>query len=86
MTETLTFSAKEYRCEPCTQQRGAPVRELVRMVPVSVIAFGKLVGTEYFCCPICFEPKFDVKSRKPVKNGTERKQPAERPRPRLVKG
>jgi hypothetical protein len=86
MTETLTFSAKEYRCEPCTQQRGVPVRELVRMIPVSVVAFGKLVGTEYYCCPICFEPKFDVKSKKPVKNGSERKHPAERTRPRLVKG
>ena len=66
---TLKLDVTEYRCEPCSLRQGTPVRELVRMVPKSVVVFGKLVGPEYFCCPICFEPKFDVKTRKPVKNG-----------------
>lgn len=63
---TLKLEATEYRCEPCTLRQGTVVRELVRMIPKSVVVFGKLVGPEYFCCPICFEPKFDVKTRKPV--------------------
>jgi hypothetical protein len=66
---TLKLDINEYRCEPCSLRQGTPVRELVRMVPKSVVVFGKLVGPEYFCCPICFEPKFDVKTRKPVKAG-----------------
>jgi hypothetical protein len=63
---TLKLDVTEYRCEPCTLRQGTPVRELVRMIPKSVVVFGKLEGPEYFCCPICFEPKFDVKSRKRV--------------------
>ena len=63
---TLKLDISEYRCEPCSLRQGTPVRELVRMIPKSVVVFGKLVGPEYYCCPICFEPKFDVKSRKPV--------------------
>ncbi|MGX9944876.1 hypothetical protein ACTG4Q_20645 [Bradyrhizobium denitrificans] len=66
---SLKLEVSEYRCEPCTLRQGIVVRELVRMIPKSVVVFGKLVGPEYFCCPICFEPKFDVKSRKPVKHG-----------------
>lgn len=66
---TMKFDATEYRCEPCSMRQGTVVRELVRMIPKSAVVFGKLVGDEYFCCPICFEPKFDVKSRKPLKNG-----------------
>ena len=65
----LKLEVSEYRCEPCTLRQGTVVRELVRMIPKSVVVFGKLVGPEYFCCPICFEPKFDVKSRSPVKHG-----------------
>jgi hypothetical protein len=37
------------------------------MIPKLVEAFGKLIGDEYYCCPICFEPKFTVKGRKAVK-------------------
>jgi hypothetical protein len=66
----LKLDISEYRCEPCTLRQGTPVRELVRMVPKSVVVFGKLVGPEYFCCPICFEPKFDAKTRKPVNGKT----------------
>jgi hypothetical protein len=86
MTETLTFRAEQYACEPCSLRQGTPVRELVRMIPVSVVAFGKLVGTEYYCCPICFEPKFDVKTKKPVKGraGAE-KHGDSKQGPRLVK-
>lgn len=62
----LKLDISEYRCEPCTMKQGTVVRELVRMIPKSVVVFGKLVGPEYFCCPICFEPKFDCKTRKPV--------------------
>ncbi|WP_439357794.1 hypothetical protein [Bradyrhizobium sp. DASA03007] len=63
---TLKLEVSEYRCEPCTQQQGTVVRELVQMIPKSVVVFGKLVGPAYWCCPICFEPKFDAKTRKPV--------------------
>src|ERR1700741_928406 len=63
---SLKLEVSEYRCEPCTLRQGVTVRELMRMIPKSVVVFGKLVGPEYYCCPICFEPKFDVKSRKPV--------------------
>ena len=41
---TLKLDVTEYRCEPCSLRQGTPVRELVRMVPKSVVAFGKLVG------------------------------------------
>jgi hypothetical protein len=68
-TETLTFQAHEYRCEPCSLKQGTAVRELVRMIPRSVVVFGKLVGDEYYCCPICFEPKFEVKGRRAVSRG-----------------
>ncbi|TYO65515.1 hypothetical protein FXV83_16420 [Bradyrhizobium hipponense] len=68
---TLKLEASEYRCEPCTLRQGTVVRELVRMIPKSVVVFGKLVGPEYYCCPICYEPKFDAKTRKPVKNGVK---------------
>lgn len=64
---TIKLQVSEYLCEPCTMRQGTPVRELVRMIPESVIALGRLEGFEFYCCPICFEPKFDVKSRKPVK-------------------
>ncbi|ARQ95351.1 hypothetical protein [Bradyrhizobium phage BDU-MI-1] len=63
---SLKLEISEYRCDPCTSRQGTVVRELVRMIPKSVVVFGKLVGPEYWCCPICFEPKFDVKTRKPV--------------------
>jgi hypothetical protein len=62
----LKLEISEYRCEPCTLRQGTVVRELVRMIPKSAVVFGKLVGPEYFCCPICFEPKFDAKTRSPV--------------------
>jgi len=68
---TLKLDVTEYRCEPCSMRQGTPVRELVRMIPKSVVVFGKLEGPEYFCCPICFEPKFDVKTRKPVNGKTK---------------
>jgi hypothetical protein len=67
--ERLTFKAHEYRCDPCSLRQGTAVRELVRMIPKSVVMFGKLVGDEYYCCPICFEPKFEVKGRKAVNRG-----------------
>ena len=73
MTETLIFKAEQYRCEPCSLQQGALVQELVRMIPRSVVMFGKLVGDEYYCCPVCFEPKFEVKGRKAVKHGKSAK-------------
>src|SRR5258705_11460635 len=67
--ERLTLRIEEYRCEPCSMKQGAAGRELVRMIPASVVMMGKLVGDEYFCCPICFDPKFEVKGRRPVKRG-----------------
>ncbi|MEH2517475.1 hypothetical protein V1279_003048 [Bradyrhizobium sp. AZCC 1610] len=82
--ERLTFELEPYYCEPCSEKQGTLVQELVRMIPRSVVMFGKLVGDEYYCCPICFEPKFAVKGKKAVK-----KKPAERPTapgPVLVKG
>ncbi|MDB5603489.1 MAG: hypothetical protein JWP25_389 [Bradyrhizobium sp.] len=68
---SLKLEVSEYRCEPCTLRQGTVVLELVRMIPKSVVVFGKLVGPEFYCCPICFEAKFDVKTRKPVKNGAK---------------
>jgi hypothetical protein len=63
---TLKLEVTEYRCDPCSERQGTVVRELMQMIPKSVVVFGKLVGPAYWCCPICFEPKFDVKTRKPV--------------------
>lgn len=65
----LELKAEPYHCEPCSLQQGALVRELVRMIPRSVVLFDKLVGDEYYCCPICFEPKFTVKGKKKIKHG-----------------
>jgi hypothetical protein len=78
--ERLTLKIEEYRCEPCTKRQGTAVRELVRMIPASVVLMGKLVGDEFYCCPICFEPKFEVKGRKAVKRG--KTEVAADPRPR----
>ena len=65
----LELKAEPYYCEPCSLKQGTLVRELVRMIPRSVVLFDKLVGDEYFCCPICFEPKFTVKGKKKIKHG-----------------
>ena len=65
----LTLKAEPYYCEPCSLKQGTLVRELVRMIPKSVVLFDKLVGDEFYCCPICFEPKFTVKGRKAFKRG-----------------
>jgi len=94
-TENIKLSIQEYRCEPCSLRQGTAVRELVRMIPKSVVMMGKLVGDEYFCCPICFEPKFEVKGRglighgktKVAKNTGTRSEGKRSPdRVRLVKG
>jgi hypothetical protein len=70
MAEIVTeLKAEVYHCEPCSQQQGTLVRELVRMIPRSVVLFDQLVGDEYYCCPICFEPKFTVKGKKKIKDG-----------------
>lgn len=63
------LKAEVYHCEPCSLQQGTLVRELVRMIPRSVVLFDKLIGDEFYCCPICFEPKFTVKGKKAVKRG-----------------
>jgi hypothetical protein len=70
----LTFKAEQYYCEPCSLKQGTLVTELVRMIPKSVVMFGKLVGDEYYCCPICFDPKFNVKGKTKVKDGARIKQ------------
>jgi hypothetical protein len=62
----LKLAAEAYRCDPCTRKQGVVVRELVRMMPMSVVLNGRIVGEEFYCCPICFEPKFNVKSGKKV--------------------
>jgi hypothetical protein len=71
---TLKFEAQQYHCEPCSLKQGTLVTELVRMIPKPVIAFGKLIGDEYYCCPICFDPKFTVKGRKALKDGARIKK------------
>ncbi len=54
------------------------VTELVRMIPRPYVMFGKLIGDEFYCCPICFDPKFQVKGKTKVKDGARVKQrPAE---------
>src|SRR5258707_14958987 len=48
------------------------------MIPKPYVMFGKLVGDEFYCCPICFDPKFQVKGKTKVKAGANIKQkPAE---------
>jgi hypothetical protein len=63
----LTISVVPYFCEPCTQKQGTLVRELVRMIPKSVVFNGELIGDEFYCCPICFDPKFPVKKPRKAK-------------------
>jgi hypothetical protein len=84
--ERLTLKAEVYRCEPCSSKQGTAVHELVRMIPKSVVLFGKLVGDEFYCCPICFEPKFEVKGRKAVKHGKHGKVAGPSSGPVLVTG
>ena len=66
--EYLTLKLEPYFCEPCSNQKGTLVQELVRMIPQSFLVFDKLVGDEYYCCAVCFEKKFLVKGRKMVKS------------------
>lgn len=74
----LTFECEPYYCEPCSLKQGTLVTELVRMIPKPYVMFGKLVGDEFYCCPICFDPKFQVKGKTKVKDGARIKQkPAE---------
>lgn len=40
------------------------MRALVRMVPIAVVMDNEMVGEEFYCCPVCFEPKFFAKNRK----------------------
>ncbi|MHC2552345.1 hypothetical protein [Bradyrhizobium elkanii] len=68
----LELKAETYYCEPCSLKQGTLVQELVRMIPRSVVLFDKLVGDEYYCCPICFEPKFNVRGKTRVKHGKSR--------------
>ena len=60
----MNMSVSTYQCEPCSLERGAPVRALVRMVPVAVVMNDEMVGEEFYCCPHCFQPKFSAKTRK----------------------
>lgn len=64
MSTDLTLSAEAYRCVPCSNKQGTDVRELIRMIPASIVLDGTLVGDEWYCCPICYEPKFLVSTRK----------------------
>ncbi len=63
---TLSIAAQAYRCEPCSLRQGTDVRELIRMVPLSLVIDGKLVGDEWYCCPVCYQPKFHCRTRKSV--------------------
>ena len=49
--ERLTLKAEPYYCEPCSEKQGTLVKELVRMIPVSVVIFDKLVGTSISAAP-----------------------------------
>lgn len=60
MTVTLSLVVDEYHCEDCVKTKGTVVRELVRMMPRAAIMNGELVGTEWWCCPVCFGKKFEV--------------------------
>jgi len=64
MKPQISLVVDGYQCDACTKRQGTPVRELVRMIPRAVIMNGKLVGDEWYCCPICFEPKAEVKTRR----------------------
>jgi hypothetical protein len=74
MTETLSLSASVYRCEPCSLQQGTEVAELVRMIPLGMVINGKIVGPEYYCCPVCYEPKFDARTKRKIGHGKRKKR------------
>lgn len=60
----LHLAVETYRCRECFETRGLEVRALARMIPACAVMDGEMVGTEYWCCPVCHRPKFDLK-RKP---------------------
>jgi hypothetical protein len=61
---TLSITSEAYRCEPCSKKQGTDVTELIRMIPMSIVLEGKLVGDEFWSCPICLRPKFHVRTRR----------------------
>ena len=63
---SLSLSTEAYRCEPCSVEEGRVVRELVRMIPLALVIDGEMVGEEFWCCPVCRQPKFSIKSRKKI--------------------
>ncbi len=69
MSTDMTLTVTMYECDTCSEDRGEPVTELVRMMKTPAIFNGHVVGDEYWGCPMCLEPKFPVKKngRKPPK-------------------
>lgn len=58
MATTERIEISQYICEPCSIRQNTPVTELVRMIKDAVVMDGKLVGDEWWCCPICYDAKF----------------------------
>jgi hypothetical protein len=73
----LTFKCEPYFCEPCSLKQNTLVTELVRMIPKPYLICGKLTGDEFYCCPICFDPKFKVKGKTKVRDGARIKKKPE---------
>jgi hypothetical protein len=77
------MSISRYKCLPCSEKLGRVVGELVRMSPLSMVVDGKVIAPEVYCCPICYEPKFDARTKKSVKR-TEPLYAAPKPKPKLA--
>ncbi len=78
----LTLNVQPYFCEPCHDDRGEVVQALVRMVPKAVVMNGKMIGDEWYCCPVCFDKKFPVRNRK--KPAATKRKKAIKPELRVV--
>jgi hypothetical protein len=80
MAVSLSLRVEAYKCDDCSARQGTPVRELVRMIPRSVVMNGRLVGDEWWGCPICLTAKFPVRTRKDMRHGPRKRSAAPRKR------
>lgn len=64
MAIEMTLKLEQYRCDSCSLERRETVQALVRMIPYGVMIDGKIIIDEWWCCPRCFEPKFQAKRGK----------------------
>lgn len=69
MTVALRLAIEAYECRDCLREHGVHVGALIRMIPSAALMDGEVVGTEAWCCPNCFRPKFDLKKKPFNKKG-----------------